>query len=308
MGYRDRVKELALEEAVLRGANEKIKELAKLESVPFFEVKLGKNFDRFGEIERDYIAEIGCDFRGTGADHWISEEIFSFRIPYKMIKAIALGDEHAVRAFTHKFLREYRPRAMEGELGFYLVEDWVRMDSFDIRHSYGPTLSEIWSEIRGMWPTDLQDWHIFDVSAISAGVATTKLSVMCRDEKFYERAFQAKKQNDFSALEGDCVEFDVNLRWGDLQKYRDDKTFRAWLHELIVDNAKSEIANGRIGLSDHGNQILGDFDEQEYCDDEDGEDPFVTGELVFDHDGWVHFASDISDEVRDAIIPRRLRR
>jgi hypothetical protein len=181
-----------------------------------------------------------------------------------------------LRIFSNRLLRKYRALAIEGELRLYLIEDWDKVNDFDVWQSYGSILSAIWGEIRDVWPTDLRGWYIFDVSVISAALAATKISVMCRDESFAERAFQARNQNSLSQLTDDSVKFIMEIRWEDFQKYRYDNNFRSKFHGLIADSARSEIALGRIELSSYGNQILGDLDEEEYPDDEDDKDPFVT--------------------------------
>jgi hypothetical protein len=99
-----------------------------------------------------------------------------------------------------------------------------------------------------------------------------------------------------------CNELDPSLETSAWERTKSEATFLfriderysaeipvAWreLVDLIADRTKLDDF-----LRSH---LSEDPDDEDHDDDTDSEDPFTSGELVFDSDGRVHFASDLED-------------
>ncbi len=82
---------------------------------------------------------------------------------------------------------------------------------------------------------------------------------------------RSKASTAFSFSRDENRSLEVSLQWDELIDLISDRSkLDAYLDETLSDDVKD-------------------------IDDDDDEDPFSSGELVFDSDGRVHFASDLPD-------------
>lgn len=274
--------DLEVEEAVLRAATDAIQAATGLSRLPFFAVTDSDN----GDLGEPRALCVTCEFAGTGADHWISDDEFCFEIPVSVINGIALRRESAIEAFASAFLTVYRSNAVAGTLDLCLVERDRMPGDFGLDEAPPSWLKDHWQEVRNRWPCDLEPWFIESIRGKPISDLVVQLSVTCRDGDFEERLQQAIRDDE--DVNGDIVVISLDLSWREFEAYTSDVTVRRAMLERIAHGLRAEIAKRNFRYSAEANARLRQIE-----DDCDEEDPFITGELVEDEDGRVHFSSDL---------------
>lgn len=208
-----------------------------------------------------------------------------FQIHENILKGVARGRDEDLVAFVQAFSPTFRPGYVQAVLRheLHLVEsEWFedqriidKSDAYDVFQRFGTA-----------------PWTITDLAVQGITADLFRVDVVFQNEDFAQYAREQAKTE--KGIDYDQLILPLSLTWEEFVSATDtvdDLTdlLRRIHRDFLV--LKDDL-KGRY--SDDAERLIDYLDALAEGDDERlAEDPFTTGELVCDHDGRVHFASDL---------------
>lgn len=208
-----------------------------------------------------------------------------FQIHENILKGVAKGRDEDLLAFVQAFLPTFRPSYVQAVLRheLHLVEsEWFedqrlidKFDAYDVFQRFGTA-----------------PWTITDLTVQGITADLFRVEVVFQNEDFAQYA--REQVNPETGIDYDQLILPLSLTWDEFVSATetvDDLTdlLRRIHRDFLVlkDDLKGRYSDEAERLIDYLD-ALAEGDEERLA-----EDPFTTGELVFDDDGRVHFASDL---------------
>lgn len=264
-------------ECVLEGARGRIEKATDIE-LPGFYAWLE-------DTPTDFDPETDERIVGLRYDSWLAFGNFyipdaKFYLNESVLKGIAAGRGEDVEAFLEAFLPTYRAEWIAACLKHEFHTDPDLSPDNDDRILSTCEVNDAFREM------GTEHWYIAEVKATAASSILFKLTLVLRD---FMHQFPAKNYHE---IEYDQRELPFPLSWDEFVKATSDhegliallaKICQSFLvmKDDLPGSYSEELSNAMARLDD-------DYDYDE-------EDPFTSGELVFDADDRVHLASDLED-------------
>lgn len=199
-----------------------------------------------------------------------------FEIPEDVLIGIALGRDEDVETFLDLMLPNYRALEVAADL-------MNRCDLFDGGGWRGPlTVGEtsiVAEDAR------LGGWQLAAITADAASRSVFRLRI-----SFWTPHFDARTGESADGMSGDLLYLPMTITWDEYREAISSKEETLRFIRRVYQQFTAFKGSLSSGYTEETADTLREIDEA------DDEDPFMTGELVVDGDGRVHFGDAFDDD------------